>query len=172
MGTDAGSYPQVPPFIPLQVKPAVVQVRPEQQGWPSPPQVWQLSAPPAPPPPAQTVPAVVHTLDEQQRSPSLPQETQVSLLLQTTLADVQRLFEQQGSFKPPHRLPPPSGTVPPSTTPDTQAPAAQVKVSRPELGHVAPAAVQVAPPPVVVQQQPPALHRLAEQQACPDPPQT
>ena len=82
------------------------------------------------------------------------------------------MFEQQGSFKPPQRLPPPSGIVPPSTTPDTQAPAAQVKLSRPELVQIAPATVQVAPPPVVVQQQPPALHRLAEQQACPDPPQT
>ena len=150
-----------------------LQVLPAQQGWPSPPQVWQVSAPPPLAGGAQAVLAAVQTLEEQQRSPTLPQETHVSLPLHTVLPAVQRLFEQQGSFKPPHRLPPPSGTAPPSTAPTTHAPPEHVKLSRPpEFGQVAPAAVQVAPPPVVVQQQPPALHRLPEQQSCPVPPQS
>jgi hypothetical protein len=158
-------------LVPLQVSPAVVQVRPEQQGWPSPPQAWQLSLPPRPPAVAQTVLAAVHTLDEQQGCPALPQATQ-SLLLHTVSPAVQRLFVQQRSPSAPHLVPPPSGTVPPSSAVDTQAPAEQVRLAAlPVLAQAAPARTQVAPPPVLVQQQPPALHRLAEQQVSPAPPQ-
>jgi hypothetical protein len=112
----------------------------------------------------------VQTLDEQQGSPAWPQATH-SLALHTVLPAVQRLFVQQASPSAPH-LVPPSGAAPPSTTPDTQALAEQVRFAAlPVLAQAAPARTQVAPPAVVVQQQPPALHRLAEQQASPAPPQ-
>jgi hypothetical protein len=94
-----------------------MQVLPAQQGWPSPPQTWHVSAPPPLVGGAQTVPATVQTLPEQQRSPVRPQDTQVSLLLHVVLAAVQRLFEQQSSPRPPQRLAPPSGSAPPSPTP-------------------------------------------------------
>ena len=160
-------------MVRLQVRPAPVQVLPVQQGWPSPPQTWQVSAPPPLAGGAHTVPAVVQRLLAQQRSPVLPQATHVSLLLHTVLPVVQRLFEQQGSFKPPQRLPPPSGTAPPSTTPAWHAPAEQVRLAPlPELAQAAPAAAQLPPPAVDVQQQPPALQRLPKQHSCPVPPQS
>jgi hypothetical protein len=154
---------------PAQSSP-LAQVRPVQQGWPWPPQVWQVS--PLLPEGAQAVPAVVHRLSGQHRSPVLPHATQ-ALLLQTVLPAVQRLFEQQGSPSPPQRPPPPSMLAPPSSAPERHAPAEQVRLAPlPELAHAVPAAAQVAPPPPLdVQQQPPLPHRLPAQQVWPAPPQ-
>jgi hypothetical protein len=156
--------------LPLQVSPAALQLRPAQHRCPAPPQAIQLSSPPAPAV-TQTVPVAVQTLDEQQGSPTWPQATH-ALALHTVLPAVQRLFVQQASPSAPHLVPPPSGAAPPSMTPDTQALAEQVRFAAlPVLAQAAPARTQVAPPAVAVQQQPPALHRLAEQQASPAPPQ-
>jgi hypothetical protein len=157
--------------FPLQVNPAALQLRPEQHRCPAPPQARQLSLPPAPPAVAQTVLTAVQTLDEQQGSPAWPQATH-ALALHTVLPAVQRLFVQQASPSAPHLVPPPSRAAPPSMTVDTQALAEQVRFAAlPVFAHAAPARTQVAPPVVLVQQQPPALHRLAEQQAAPAPPQ-
>jgi hypothetical protein len=120
---------------------------------------------------AHVVPAAVHTLDGQQGWLAPPQAAQV-LPLQTVLPAVQRLFEQHESPSPPQRVPAPSGDAPPSTTPATHAPAEQVRFAAlPELAQAVPAGTQVAPLAVLVQQQPPPLHRPAEQQASPAPPQ-
>jgi hypothetical protein len=114
--------------------------------------------------------AAVQVLPEQQRSPDRPQATHSSLL-QTVLPAVQRLLEQQGSPRPPQRVPP--SMPPPSEEPDTHAPAEHVRdAALPELAHAAPARTQVvAPVDEEVQQQPPLLHRLPEQQVSPAAPQ-
>lgn len=158
----ACAHLQVGVVVPLQARP-LLQVRLSQQGWPSPPQVWQVSSPVRFD--AQTVPAVVQTLFEQQRWPVLPQASQV-VPVHTRLPAVQRSFEQQRSPAPPQRLPA-------SPWPETHAPAAQVRSAPvPELEQALPAAAQVPPPPVVVQQQPPLLHRLPVQQDSPALPHT
>ena len=72
---------------PLQVRP-LAQLRPEQQGWPSPPQAWQVSVA-ALFDGAQVVPAVVHRLFAQQGCPVLPQATHAPPL-HVTLPAVQR----------------------------------------------------------------------------------
>lgn len=59
-------------LTPLQDRP-LEHVRPEQQGWRSPPQVWQVS--PLFPDGAQVVPDVVHRLLLQQGCPVLPHAT-------------------------------------------------------------------------------------------------
>jgi len=154
-------------LTPLQVSP-LPQLRPEQHGWPSPPQVWQVS-PPLPAVGAQVVPAVVHRLFEQHACPVLPHATQ-AVPLHTTLPAVQRLLVQQGSPAAPQRVT--ASGLPPSTALDTQAPAEQVRLAAlPELAQASPTPTQVAAV-VEVQQQPPALQRLAEQQSWPAPPQT
>ena len=172
LGTGAGNgagcrfrnrddYPQVGLVRLLHSRP-VLQVRFEQQGWPSPPQVWQVSGPVRAG--AQTVPAVVHRLFAQQGSWVLPQATH-SLPLHTTLPAVQRSFEQHRSPTPPQR-------IAASPWPETHAPAEQVRSAPPpELAQACPAPAQV-PPPAEVQQQPPFLHRLPEQHASPAAPQT
>jgi hypothetical protein len=59
-------------LTPLQDRP-LAQLRPEQQGWRSPPQVWQVL--PLFPDEAQTVPAAVHRSLPQQGCPVLPHAT-------------------------------------------------------------------------------------------------
>ena len=155
-------------LTPLQSSP-LAQLRPEQHGCPSPPQVWQVSRPVVESD-ADGAAAAGAQLSEQQGSPDRPQATQLSLL-HTVLPAVQRLFEQHASPRPPQRVPPSVIAAAVDHTGDARARRAGERWPRcPSPAQAAPAPTQVAPL-VEVQQQPPSLHRLPEQQASPAAPQ-
>jgi hypothetical protein len=140
----------------------VAQVLFAQQGWSEPPHaaqvpvvepadVWQRF-------PGKHTPLLPVPVPRQQGCLAPPQGTQLEdppEVWQTVLVAVQRLFVQQGSFKPPH---------------SPQAPAVQTSVL--EVLHALPSALQVAVPPVpLVTQQPPLRQRLPGQQGWLAPPQ-
>ena len=80
----------------LQFATPAVQVLPAQQGWPTPPQIWQV-----PEAAAQAVPGVEHEFPEQHGWPVAPQAMQLLFRHSVPLAE-QTLPPQQGWLRPPH----------------------------------------------------------------------